>query len=121
MSHDHAAHIERLRRIAAGVERSRHTKREPVKREPVRTVPLLAYRAFRADAYARLRARNYFYAWDRGVNRARCVPWSDHRAPVRDCNCGFHARFDSAHVPEFDDYPREEKHAGFVYVLGAVA
>lgn len=121
MSHDHAAHIERLRRIAAGVEPSRHTKREPAKREPDRTVPLLAYRAFRADAYARLHARNCFCVWDPGVNRARCVIGGIHRAPLHTCKCGFYGRFDSAHVHEFDDYPRQEKHTGFVYVLGAVA
>jgi hypothetical protein len=121
MSHDHGAHIERLRRIAAGVECSRHTECEPAKREPVRAVPLLAYRAFRADAYARLRAWNLSYAWSPGVNRARCVTCNSHRAPVHNCECGLYGRFGSAHVPEFDDYPRQEKHTGFVYVLGAVA
>jgi hypothetical protein len=88
---------------------------------PRLTDAIVGYRAWRVDAYGNLCALTEHYAWSTRVATAACRYSEYHRPPIRasaDCGCGLYARFDPAHLAEYDD--PDVANAMMPVVMGAV-
>jgi len=117
--YDPAARAARLIRAAAGEPRLRKQRKRSARlRRADRTVPLVAYRSWVVDAFARLRAVTYAdEVWaERAATRARCAQENGHAAPAHDCSCGLYARFDPASA----ETPRSDAVVGAVAMWGRV-